>query len=47
MLREELKDDDIPHWTKIRAQIQDCWDKYLSVLESRLNVSAVYCRYAT
>jgi len=38
MLREDLKETDIPHRTKIRERIAARWDDYLDILEARLKV---------
>lgn len=39
MLREELKDEDIPHRTKVRKRILEVWDDYMERLASDMKVS--------
>ena len=38
MLREELKDDDIPHRTTIRDRVLEVWDEYLDQLTKEMQV---------
>lgn len=38
MLREDLKDSDIPHRTHIRNRIMQLWDEYLDRLEEEIAV---------
>jgi len=38
MLREELKDSDIPHRSTIRKHVEEVWESYLDQLETELNV---------
>ena len=43
MLREELKDSDIPHHTSLREQILDVWNDHLDKLQEEMAVrSCVY-----
>lgn len=39
MLREELKDEDIPHHTKVRKRILEVLDDYMERLASDMKVS--------
>ena len=41
MLREELKDSDIPHHTKIQKQIMEVWDEHLDVLQDQMKVNFI------
>ncbi|KAK0184537.1 ribonuclease H-like domain-containing protein [Armillaria mellea] len=41
MLREELKDSDIPHRTSLQARILEMWDKYVNELASELKASVL------
>ena len=43
MLHEELKDEDIPHWTTVRNRILEIWDKHLDQLANEMQV----CLHAT
>lgn len=38
ILRNDLKDSDIPHRTTIRNNIQAIWEEYLTMLEDELKV---------
>jgi hypothetical protein len=38
MLREDLKDSDIPHRTTIRKRIMEVWDEHLDTLEAQMKV---------
>jgi hypothetical protein len=38
LLREELKDEDIPHRTTIRNHIFQVWDRHLEQLENEMQV---------
>lgn len=38
MLREELKDSDIPHRTTIRTRIMEIWDEHLDQLQAEMKV---------
>ena len=40
MLREELKDEDIPHRTTVRNRILQIWDEHLEQLSSEMQVRA-------
>ena len=39
MLREELKDSDIPHRTTIRKRIMEIWDEHLDILQDQMKVN--------
>lgn len=39
LLRQDLKDSQIPHRTKIREEIISAWQKYFAVLQTDLAVS--------
>lgn len=39
MLREELKDSDIPHRTTIRNRILEVWDEHLDRLQKEMEVA--------
>lgn len=41
MLREDLKDLDIPHRTKIRNRALETWDKHLDRLQDEMAVSTI------
>jgi hypothetical protein len=41
LLRQDLEDKDIPHWTKVREAIIDAWQAYFDVLKIELAVSLV------
>lgn len=44
MLREELKDSDIPHRTNLRERILDVWNDHLDKLQEEMAVrSHVHC----
>lgn len=43
MLRDELKESDIPHRTTIRNRILQLWDEYLDQLEEELGVRHSFC----
>src|ERR1700676_5384888 len=38
MLRDELKDEDIPHRTTVRNRILEVWDEHLDHLAEEMNV---------
>jgi hypothetical protein len=38
MLREELKDKDIPHRTTVRNRILEIWDEHLDQLANEMQV---------
>lgn len=38
MLREELRDEDIPHRTTIRNRILQVWDEHLDALANEMKV---------
>lgn len=38
MLREELKDEDIPHRTQVRTRILEIWDEHLDRLADEMKV---------
>ena len=38
MLREELKDEDIPHRTTVRNRILEIWDEHLDQLANEMQV---------
>ena len=38
MLREDLKDDDIPHRTMVRNRILEIWDDHLEQLANEMQV---------
>jgi len=38
MLRQELKDSDIPHRATIRRRIEEIWEEHLKGLEDELKV---------
>jgi len=42
MLREDLKDADIPHRTTIRSRIMEVWDEHLDELEAEMSVSSSF-----
>lgn len=39
MLREDLRDEDIPHRTTIRNRILEVWDTYLETLANEMQVN--------
>ena len=39
MLREELKDSNIPHHTTIRKRIMEIWDEHLDILQDQMKVN--------
>ena len=41
MLREDLRDSDIPHRTKMRVRVLETWDKHLDKLQDEMRVSTV------
>jgi len=41
MLREELKDSDIPHRTTIRKRIMEVWDEHLDMLQDQMMVNFI------
>jgi hypothetical protein len=43
MLREELKDEDIPHRTTVHNRILEIWDEHLDQLANEMQV----CLHAT
>lgn len=40
MLREELKDEDIPHRTTLRNRILEAWDEYVLSLGKQMKASS-------
>lgn len=38
MLREELKDTDIPHRTKLRERVQEIWEDHLDTVTMEMKV---------
>jgi hypothetical protein len=44
MLREELKDEDIPHRTTVRRHILEVWDDHLDQLAAEMQVD-MFCIY--
>jgi hypothetical protein len=42
MLRQELKDSDIPHRSTVRARILELWDEHLDGLETEMAVCYNY-----
>jgi hypothetical protein len=42
MLREELKDEDIPHRTTIRNRILQVWDEHLDTLANEMKVCLLH-----
>jgi hypothetical protein len=41
MLREDLKDSDIPHRTTIRNRIMEIWDEHLDMLQDQMKVNFI------
>ena len=42
MLREDLKNSDIPHRTTIRKQIMEIWDEHLDMLQDQMKVNSFW-----
>lgn len=47
MLRQDLKDSDIPHRTTLWTQITEIWKEQLELLESEMEVSPSFFLIAT
>ena len=43
MLREELRESDIPGRTHIRTRVAAIWDEHIAKLERDMTVCSVYC----
>jgi len=43
MLREELRDDDIPHRTYIRQRVGEIWEDHINDLEVEMNIRVFPC----
>ena len=43
MLREELRESDIPGRTHIRTRIAAIWDEHIAKLERDMTVRSLYC----
>lgn len=39
MLRDDLRDEDIPHRTAIRARVMKTWEQHVQLLSAEMKVS--------
>jgi hypothetical protein len=44
MLRDDLRDSDIPRRTHIRTRVAAIWDEHIAKLEREMTVRSLHCR---